>query len=115
MRRAAAPPVLRTGNKKSRIARYLEIDSSATRLSHGDPVGFPSHPRGWFSSIAIETVKLYGPTLTHGNSPVKVGMPKECYNHVKLFCFWYTIFDFYPQGAIVRGSLTWQFRNISVR
>jgi len=24
---------------------------SATRLSQGDPIGFPSHPRGWFSII----------------------------------------------------------------
>jgi hypothetical protein len=27
------------------------VDSSATRLSRGDPVGFPSHPCGWFSII----------------------------------------------------------------
>jgi hypothetical protein len=26
-------------------------DISATRLSQGDPIGFPSHPRGWFSII----------------------------------------------------------------
>ena len=34
----------KTGSPKSR-------DISATRLSHGDPIGFPPHPRGWFSII----------------------------------------------------------------
>jgi hypothetical protein len=27
------------------------LDSSATRLSRGDPVGFPPHPCEWFSII----------------------------------------------------------------
>jgi len=34
----------KTGSPKSR-------DISATRLSPGDPIGFPPHPRGWFSII----------------------------------------------------------------
>jgi len=34
---------------KSPISISQEI--SATRLSQGDPIGFPSHPRGWFSII----------------------------------------------------------------
>ncbi len=37
------------GRKKAG-AEY-PVDSSATRLSRGDPVGFPSHPCGWFSII----------------------------------------------------------------
>jgi len=40
--------------KKSRAAENLEScdsDISATRLSRGRPVGFPSHPRGWFSIV----------------------------------------------------------------
>jgi hypothetical protein len=37
-------------HKKSRVAKYL-LDISATRLSQGDPVGFPSHSREWFSII----------------------------------------------------------------
>jgi hypothetical protein len=36
-------------NKKSR--GQISWDISATRLSSGDPVGFPPHPHGWFSSI----------------------------------------------------------------
>jgi hypothetical protein len=34
----------KTGSPKSR-------DISATRLSSGDPIGFPPHPREWFSII----------------------------------------------------------------
>jgi len=34
----------KTGPPKSR-------DISATRLSSGDPIGFPPHPREWFSII----------------------------------------------------------------
>jgi len=29
---------------------------SATRLSQGDPLGFPSHPRGWFSIVAYQVI-----------------------------------------------------------
>ena len=44
-------PVVRSirDNKKSR--GQISWDISATRLSSGDPVGFPPHPHGWFSSI----------------------------------------------------------------
>jgi len=31
-------------------------DISATRLSSGDPIGFPPHPRGWFSIIVYQYV-----------------------------------------------------------
>jgi len=37
-------------NTKSRAAEIFS-DISAARLSHGDPEGFPPHPRGWFSII----------------------------------------------------------------
>jgi len=33
--------------------------SSATRLSHGDPLGFPPHPRGWFSIIVYQVYSVY--------------------------------------------------------
>jgi hypothetical protein len=36
--------------RKSRVAEYPG-DISATRLSQGDPVGFPPHSREWFSII----------------------------------------------------------------
>jgi len=36
-------------NKKNRAR--ISCDISATRLSSGDPLGFPSHPRGWFGII----------------------------------------------------------------
>jgi hypothetical protein len=29
---------------------------SATRLSLGDPLGFPSHPRGWFSIVVYQII-----------------------------------------------------------
>jgi hypothetical protein len=32
----------------------ISDDISATRLSHGDPVGFPPHPRGWFSIVVYQ-------------------------------------------------------------
>ena len=35
--------------KKSRDP--ISCDISATRLSLGDPIGFPPHPRGWLSII----------------------------------------------------------------
>jgi hypothetical protein len=35
--------------------KYL-ADISATRLSTGDPGGFPSHPRGWFSIIVYHSL-----------------------------------------------------------
>jgi hypothetical protein len=41
--------------KKKAGAEY-PLDSSATRLSRGDPVGFPSHPCGWFSIIVYLAV-----------------------------------------------------------
>jgi hypothetical protein len=34
----------------------ISKDISATRLSHGDPVGFPPHPRGWFSIVVYLSV-----------------------------------------------------------
>jgi hypothetical protein len=37
------------GAKKAGLPKSRDI--SATRLSHGDPIGFPPHPRGWFSII----------------------------------------------------------------
>ena len=45
---------LYSGSKKTG-ARYL-FDISATRLSLGDPVGFPSHPCEWFSIIVYQRV-----------------------------------------------------------
>jgi hypothetical protein len=36
-------------HKKSRVAEILDI--SATRLSLGDPIGFPPHPHEWFSIL----------------------------------------------------------------
>jgi hypothetical protein len=38
------------GEKKAGTLDIL-ADISATWLSRGDPVGFPSHPRGWFSIV----------------------------------------------------------------
>jgi len=35
------------GNKKA--GAIIPVGISATRLSQGDPIGFPSHPRRWFS------------------------------------------------------------------
>jgi len=34
-------------------------DTSATRLSRGDPLGFPPHPRGWLSIIAHLDISIY--------------------------------------------------------
>jgi len=45
----AAPP----RDIKKAGAEYL-VDISASRLSQRDPVGFPPHPRGWFSIIVIK-------------------------------------------------------------
>jgi hypothetical protein len=39
-------------------AEYIWSDISATRLSQGDPLGFPSHPRGWFSIIVYRYLLL---------------------------------------------------------
>jgi len=33
-------------------------DISATRLSQRDPVGFPSHPHGWFSIVVYAAMLL---------------------------------------------------------
>jgi len=44
------PAHVECGHKKSR-ALHTSAGISATRLSQGDPLGFPSHPRGWFSII----------------------------------------------------------------
>ena len=43
--------------QKSRASDIL-IDISATRLSLGDPVGFPPHPRGWLSIIVYLVLYL---------------------------------------------------------
>ena len=37
------------GAKKAGMPKSRDI--SASRLSHGDPIGFPPHPREWFSII----------------------------------------------------------------
>ncbi len=62
-------------------------DISATRLSQGDPVGFPPHPRGWFSIIVYLLPKL----LTYAHSPyrkqnykVNKKLYKNCYGYVCL-------------------------------
>jgi len=34
----------------------ISVDISATRLSQGDPIGFPSHPCGWFSIFVYQIV-----------------------------------------------------------
>ena len=34
-------------------------DTSATRLSRGDPLGFPPHPRGWLSIIVHLHILIY--------------------------------------------------------
>jgi hypothetical protein len=44
--------------KKKAGAEY-PLDSSATRLSRGDPVGFPSHPCGWFSIIVYLRLNFF--------------------------------------------------------
>jgi hypothetical protein len=46
-------------------------DISATRLSSGDPVGFPPHPRGWFSII------VYRLLLPLGVSDAVLFLPKK--------------------------------------
>jgi hypothetical protein len=46
------------GRKKSRVAEMSEI--SATRLSSGDPVGFPPHPRGWLSIVVYQLLRYLG-------------------------------------------------------
>jgi len=46
---------LHVRTRKSRVAEYPG-DISATRLSHGDPVGFPPHSREWFSIIVYRQV-----------------------------------------------------------
>jgi hypothetical protein len=38
--------------KKTRELKSLDI--SASWLSRGDPVGFPPHPRGWFSFVLYQ-------------------------------------------------------------
>jgi hypothetical protein len=38
--------------KKTRELKSHDI--SASWLSHGDPVGFPPHPRGWFSFVLYQ-------------------------------------------------------------
>jgi hypothetical protein len=45
-------------DKKSRGG--ISKDISATRLSRRDPVGFPSHPCGWFSIIVYPDAELFG-------------------------------------------------------
>ncbi len=35
-------------------------DISATRLSCKDPIGFPSHPRGWFSIVVYQKYEAIG-------------------------------------------------------
>ena len=48
--------------KKVRLKKagteYL-IDTSATRLSRGDPLGFPPHPREWLSIIVHLLLRDY--------------------------------------------------------
>jgi len=44
--------------QKSQAAECSDI--SATWLSRGDPIGFPSHPHGWFSIIVYCRLS-YGP------------------------------------------------------
>ena len=38
-------------------------DISATRLSLGDPIGFPPHPHGWFSIIVYHEKSIYAYTF----------------------------------------------------
>jgi len=42
-------------------------DISASRLSARDPVGFPPHPRGWFSIIVIAIYKYAVKLLPSNN------------------------------------------------
>ena len=51
----AADKKVMTQKKPGR--EYL-LDISATRLSLGDPVGFPSHSHEWFSIIVYQCIKL---------------------------------------------------------
>jgi len=57
------------GAKKARSPKFDDI--SATWLSHGDPVGFPPHPRGWFSIIVYHYL-LYGAFRLAINRSVKI-------------------------------------------
>src|SRR3546814_9416335 len=43
----------------------ISKDISATRLSRGDPVGFPPHPRGWFSIVVYQLVRISSRSEEH--------------------------------------------------
>jgi hypothetical protein len=52
----------------------IHSDISATRLSQRDPVGFPPHPRGWFSIIVYQLVLLVVMPEKPNISPVIAGL-----------------------------------------
>jgi hypothetical protein len=41
-------------NKTKKPGRRYQYGNSATRLSLRDPMGFPSHPRRWFSIFVYQ-------------------------------------------------------------
>jgi len=50
-----------TGNGRKKAGLPKSRDISATRLSSGDPMGFPPHPREWFSIIVYRQLKFLLP------------------------------------------------------
>ena len=46
----ASQPVF-PGLDAEKPGAVIPVGNSATRLSQGDPMGFPPHPRGWFSIV----------------------------------------------------------------
>ena len=46
-------------NNKKAGRQNISVDISATRLSTGDPVGFPPHLHRWFSIIVIPSTSIF--------------------------------------------------------
>jgi hypothetical protein len=62
------------GQKTKTPGPHILVDTSATRLSRGDPLGFPPHPRGWLSIIAHQKIYMFF------NSAVKIPDYRENVN-----------------------------------
>ncbi len=62
--------------RKEKSRAEYPLDSSATRLSRGDPVGFPSHPCGWFSIIVYLALNSFFKSQESFQCPTSPQMPK---------------------------------------